>query len=197
MKLTAEQTDALTELVNIGVGQAAAMLSEMLAFPIQLQVPDVKLLSLLELQSELQMRLGLEALSVVQLGFRGSFAGSAQLLFPTESAATLVSVLTGEDAIGSDLDYLKVSTLSEVGNIVVNGVMGSIGNVLNQPLDYAVPTYAEESVEKLLPQSENNASVLLAQAHFKIEELALEGNIILFFEVGSFEVLLDAIAALV
>lgn len=196
-KLTEEQSDALRELVNIGVGNAAGMLSEMIEFRIQLQIPEVDVVSPLELQEELKQRLGADPLSAVKLGFSGSFAGGAQLVFPTESAATLVSVLTGEDLGNPDLDALKISTLNEVGNIVINGVMGSIGNVLNRPLDYAVPSYAEEQIEHLLPthKSSDNGAVLLAPARFTIEELHVQGDIVIFFDVGSFEVLLEAIAA--
>ena len=197
-KLTEEQSDALKELINIGVGNAAGMLSEMIEYRIQLQIPQVEVVSPLDLQNELKQRLGRDPLSSVKLGFSGSFAGGAQLVFPTESAATLVAVLTGEEVGNPELDALKVSTLSEVGNIVINGVMGSIGNVLNRPLDYAVPSYAEEEVEHLLPssKSEEEGAVLLAPARFTIEELHVQGDVIIFFEVGSFEVLLEAIAAI-
>ncbi|NJK66981.1 MAG: chemotaxis protein CheC [Microcoleus sp. CSU_2_2] len=197
MELTADEIDALKELINIGVGNAAGMLNEMLQFPIQLQIPEVDLLSPLELQSELKKRFGIELLSVVQLGFNGSFSGSAQLMFPTESAVNLVSVLTGEDKASPDLDSLKISTLTEVGNMLINGVMGSIGNVLDQPLDYEVPYYSEQEIEELLSkeQSLEYGTVLLAPAHFSIEELQIQGDILLFFDVGSFNVLLEAISA--
>lgn len=197
MELTADEIDALKELINIGVGHAAGMLNEMLQFPIELQIPEVELLSPAELQEALKKRFGIEQLSVVQLGFNGSFSGSAQLLFPTESAVNLVSVLTGEDKASPDLDSLKISTLSEVGNMLINGVMGSIGNVLDQPLDYEVPYYTEEEIEQLLLKEESldYGSVLLAPAHFYVEELQVQGDILLFFDVGSFKVLLDAIAA--
>ena len=198
MELTADEIDALKELINIGVGHAAGMLNEMLQFPIELQIPEVELLSPVELQAELKKRFGIDRLSVVQLGFNGSFSGSAQLLFPTESAVNLVSVLTGEDKASPDLDSLKISTLSEVGNMLINGVMGSIGNVLDQPLDYEVPYYSEEKIEQLLSSKEESldyGSVLLAPAHFCVEELQVQGDILLFFDVGSFKVLLDAIAA--
>ena len=199
MKLTTDQLDALKELINIGVGQAAGMLNEMIDYHIQLQIPQIQLLSPLQLQKSLKERLGADSLSTVQLCFSGSFAGCAQLVFPTESAANLVSILTGENLESPDLDSLKIGTLSEVGNIVINGVMGSIGNVLDRVLNYAVPCYAEEPVEQLLPiqNSENNAAVLLAQARFHIEELPVQGDIILYFEVGSFEALLEAIEAVV
>jgi chemotaxis protein CheC len=197
VQLTAEQTDALQEIVNIGVGQAAGMLSEMIEFHIHLQIPEIELLSLAELQQRLKKTLGEDPLAAVHLDFAGSFSGSAQLVFPTDSAANLVSVLTGEDRMSPDLNDLKISTLSEVGNIVVNGVMGSISNVLDRPLDYAVPSYIEDDIEHLLPidHTQSDAAVLLAQARFRFEELHVQGDIVLFFDVGSFKMLLDAISA--
>lgn len=199
MQLTTDQLDALKELINIGIGQAAGMLGEMIEFPIQLQIPEIELLSPLELQNQLKERLGTKPLAAVQMGFSGSFTGSAQLIFPTDSAATLVSILTGEDANSPDLDFLKISTLNEVGNIVVNGVMGAIGNVLDRRLDYALPSYLEEDVEHLLPveQAQKDTAVLLVRARFNVEELQVKGDIVLFFDVGSFEALLQAIEAVI
>ena len=195
MKLTTDQLDILTELINIGVGQAAAMLNEMIEFPIRLQVPKLQLLTWTELQKELGERLGIDLLSSVQLEFDGSFAGTAQLVFPTESAATLVSVLTGEDEESPELNALKIGTLTEVGNIVINGVMGVISNMLEQPMRYAVPTYTEEDIKHLVPQqkSEPDIPILLAQTRFNIEALQVQGDIILFFNVGSFDTLLNII----
>ncbi|NES25193.1 MAG: chemotaxis protein CheC [Symploca sp. SIO3E6] len=195
MNLTTDQLDAVKELINIGVGQAAGMLNEMIEFHIRLQIPVVKFLSPKLLQKELGERIGCEQLSTVKLDFGGSFVGTAELVFPTESAATLVAVLTGEEPGSPDLDSLKIGTLSEVGNILLNGVMGSISNMLDQPLKYAVPSYTEDTIDNLLPFKNNHdqATVLLAEARFDIEELQLQGDIVLFFDVGSFEVLLEAI----
>ncbi len=202
MELTADQLDALQELINVGVGQAAGMLNEMIEFRIQLQVPLVKLLTPEELLAELSGRLGLDPLASVQLEFTGSFGGTAQLVFPTESAANLVALLTGEKLESPDLDSLKIGTLTEVGNIVINGVMGSISNMLSQPLHYSVPIYTEEDVKQIVPLKEvesleevrSDVTVLLAQASFEVEALQIKGDIVLFFGVGSFDVLLEAIA---
>ncbi|MBC6474735.1 MAG: hypothetical protein GDA48_19615 [Hormoscilla sp. GM102CHS1] len=78
---------------------------------------------------------------------------------------------------------------------MINGVMGSIGNMLDKPLTYVRTTYIEEEVEHLMPvkQSDANTTVLLAQARFDIEELQVQGDIVLFFDVGSFDALLVAI----
>ena len=195
MKLTADQLDALKELVNIGVGQAAGMLNEMIEYRIRLQIPVIKLLTLSELRTELHNRLAQDQLASVELNFSGSFSGITQLVFPPESAAALVAVLTGEEPGSPDLDALRISTLTEVGNIMINGVMGSISNMLTQPLHYAVPVYREKDIDHLISDQEThpNTDVLLTQAHFNVEKLQLQGDILLFFGVGSFEALLAAI----
>jgi len=195
MKLTVEQIDALKELINIGVGKAASVLSEMVRCHIRLQVPFIKILLPAELKSEME-ELGRYRVAAVRLGFKGPFSGSAALVFPPDSASKLVAVLTGEESGTHDLDSVRVGTLSEVGNIVINGVMGSISNVLKQSINYSLPNYIEDNIDNLLTLGKHdpNATVLLARTRFTIEQLYIEGDIILIFEVGSFDSLLAAIS---
>ncbi|TAL24228.1 MAG: chemotaxis protein CheC [Nitrospirae bacterium] len=194
MKLTVEQGDALKELINIGVGRAAGVLSEMVRCNIKLQVPFIKILLPAELKKEME-ELGRYRVAAVRLGFKGPFSGSAALVFPPDSASKLVAVLTGEEFAAADLDSVRVGTLSEVGNIVINGVMGSISNVLKQSINYSLPNYMEDNVDNLLTldKRDPNATVMLARTRFTIERLYVEGDIILIFEVGSFDALLEAI----
>ncbi|MDJ0717108.1 MAG: chemotaxis protein CheC [Prochloraceae cyanobacterium] len=192
MKITPDRLDALTELINIGVGQAAAMLNEMIEYHIRLQVPWVAILSREDLQEQLSKRLGEEKLSAVQLEFSNSLVGNAQLVFPKDSAVTLISVLTGEEPQSPDLDLFRIGTLTEVGNIVLNGVMGSMGNMLSNPMSYSVPTYIEDKLIFLLPFGDRSkTTVLLGETRFTVEELQVQGDIILFFNLGSFDILLS------
>ncbi len=194
-KLEEAHVDALQELINIGVARAANLLNQMLGSRIVLKIPSVQVLSFSNLQKELKQRFDKDDFAAVRLNFTGSFSGKANLIFPTTSASKLVSVLTGEDANSPDLDSVKTGTLSEVGNIVINGIMGSISNVLNQHLNYALPTYLEDSIEQVLSLDNvrQEAVFLLAQASFEIENLELMGDIVLIFEMDSFDVLIDAI----
>jgi len=195
MKLTDRQLDALQELVNIGIGQAAGILNDMIDSPIRLQIPYLQILTPNEVEQQLEQHLNGEQISAVQLKFTGSFGGIAQLVFPTNSAATLVTMLTGEEAGTHDLDAVKIGTLSEVGNIVINGVMGAISNVLQQRLNYSIPNYMEGTIASLLISGGLSADtvVLLAQTRFIIQKLHIEGDIILIFNVNSFDTLLAAI----
>ena len=204
MNLEPEHIDALKEIINIGVGQAAGMLNEMLHARIHLQGPSVKMYSVGELEKQLA-QLGQEPLAAVRLDFKGAFAGSTQLIFPEKSAANLVSILVqekGAEATGPeapDLDSVRIGTLTEVGNIVLNGVMGSIGNILGERLEYSVPTYMTGDVRHLLARRETDGelSMLLARTRFKIKELEVVGDIVLIFETRAFEALLGAVEAVI
>jgi chemotaxis protein CheC len=194
MNVTADQLDALQELINIGVGRAASLLNEMVDSHIRLEIPFVKVLTASEAYQELETRLDHDSLAAVRLGFTGSFYGTAGLIFPTESASTLVAVLTGEEPGSPDLDAVKIGTLSEIGNIVINGVMGSISNVLKQHMNYTLPVYLEDTIDNLLLSTNvSNSKIILAQARFTIEQLEIIGDIILVFEVGTFDALMNLI----
>ena len=194
-QLTDAHLDALQELINIGVGRAASMLNQMLNSRIVLEIPVVTILTLSQIQAELEKRFHGDSLAAVKLNFTGSFSGKANLVFPTESAATLVSLLTGEEIDSPDLDSVKIGTLSEVGNIVINGIMGSISNVLNQHLNYAIPIYMEDSIKHILSleYASEETIFLLAQARFAIKTLEIIGDIVLIFEMESFGTLIRVI----
>jgi chemotaxis protein CheC len=194
-QISSAHIDALQELINIGIGRAANMLNQMVESQINLGIPVIRVLSLKDLQKELKLRFNEKAFASVRLSFTGSFSGKANLIFPTESASMLVSILTGEGLGTADLDSVKIGTLSEVGNIVINGIMGSISNILNQHLHYGLPLYSEDSIEQIL--SLNNGSeqtvFLLAQARFDIEMLEIMGDIVLIFEMDAFDALIEII----
>ncbi|WP_244532780.1 chemotaxis protein CheC [Geitlerinema sp. PCC 9228] len=195
MTIDEAELNALQELVNLGVGSAAGTLNEMLDTHIDLQVPYVQTYPFSEAKHLLVERLNSQIISSVQLHFSGTFTGMAQIVFPTESASALISELTGEEIGSCDLDAVKVGTLSEVGNIVLNGVMGTIGNILHEPLQYSLPAYVENTVDQLLtsPDFSTDTTIILVQTHFSIQALQVTGDIILIFKVGSFACFLRSI----
>jgi chemotaxis protein CheC len=194
MQLLSSQIDSLKEMVNIGVGHAAGVLNAMLNSRVQLHVPVVEVMSYEELQSKIQT-ISHGSLSSVRIGFKGPFSGNASLVFPAEGAVKLVSILSGVDPDANDLHEMQVATLTEVGNIVLNGVMGAIGNELKLHVFYSLPIYLENPFEVLLSnrQTQFDASVVWVQTSFNIESESIVGDIILVFEVGSLDLLLEAV----
>ena len=201
MNVSAEEIDALRELINIGVGRAAGALNDMVGAHVELRVPSVRLVSTADI-GEIIRSIEEKTLAAVRLGFSGEIEGTAELVFPADSASKLVALLTGEELGAPDLDSLRAGTLTEVGNILLNGVMGSITNVLEQRISYQLPTYSEETPEDLFRavRSQADGAVLLAktqflvaQSHFSLEQEKIEGEVTLLFGMGSFQSLVKRI----
>lgn len=196
MNITPLQLDAFRELVNIGVGRAAAALNEMLESPIVLEVPEVCMVSYADLN--LQAGAGSDpdsSYSCVQLGFHGSFSGLAALVFPPDSAAKLVASLTGEEPETPGLNGVMAGTLNEVGNIVINCVIGTIGNIIDRPFDFSLPNYLQGRLRDLIGSqgAAQPSRILLVRTHFAVQDRHVDGNILLVFEAASFDALLSAI----
>lgn len=198
MYISPEQHDALQELLNIGVGRAAGSLNQMLEKPIRLHIPFLQLGKMEELSQEVQ-KMKNTTLSSVQLPFKGTFSGASCLLFPTESAKALVIALTGESEDPDTMDSLREATLTEIGNIVLNGIMGSLANILNHQIIYSVPFYQETSIQALLQPTPSDSSeiILWAQTQFTIEEYDLTGDIMLMFGIPDLGLLVNAVSEII
>ena len=187
--------DVMKEIVNTGVGRAAASLNSMLDSHIELDVPSIRMFAFNEIDAVRDLYA--PALSCVKLSFSGFFAGSAILVFPPESAVKLVASLTGEAPGTPTLNAVMAGTLNEVGNIVINSVIGTIGNILTKTFDFSLPNYLEGRLDELLSSHGSTVAgtdlILLIQTRFKVEDRQLEGSIFLIFEVGSFDTLTAAI----
>ena len=194
MVLTEKQVDALKELINIGVGRGASVLNTMLNSHIHLQVPFIKVLSMTDWKSEMADFLGSRMVSVL-LPFKGNCSGTAHLIFPTDAASALLTALVGEEHADPDIDSIRSGTLCEVGNVVLNGVMGSIANLLELQFEFSVPTYVEESGENLLCTdiADFGSVIVFGHTRFVVEELDIEGNFVLVLEVEALLKLLEVI----
>lgn len=194
MKIDEDSSDAIRELINIGVGRAAGLLNEMTGTHIRLNVPEVHFVEFSDLLHDTCL-LESDRLSAVTLRFSGAFSGISMLVFPPESAALLITTLTGEEINEPELDALRVETLNEVGNIVNNAVMGSIMNVLNEHLTYSMPTYLEGDITQILDTGRAGSYqwVILAISKFILEDLDIIGNILMIFEIGALDTLLERI----
>lgn len=193
-EMTNSQMDTIKEIINIGVGKAANLLNSLISSHIDLKVPELRVLMIQDLITEVE-RGHHEVLSAVNLPFSGGFSGVAKLIFPTESAGKLVAVFIDEDDGNNDLDTLKIGTLSEIGNIVLNSLLGTISNFLNINLDYTPPNYLEAEISNLLYSAKSSVTdaCLYARTSFLIRTLEISGDFVLIFELGSLDKLIEMI----
>ncbi|MBI3793871.1 MAG: chemotaxis protein CheC, partial [Nitrospinae bacterium] len=81
-----EFVDALSEIVNIGMGRAANLLNQMVDVKVVLQVPTINMLNQNELEGTLGS-FGSTDLFSVGMDLSGDLTGRAKLLFMPEGAS--------------------------------------------------------------------------------------------------------------
>ncbi len=194
------QNDALKEVVNIGVGQAANTLNTILDTHVDLSVPELKIVDKGRVMDELESLTGTSLAGVI-LRFEGTLPGQAALLFPPDSAVNLVNLLVPDEYYhDTDLDAMRGEALTEIGNIVINAVMGHFSNFLKLNLDYSLPDFRFESnIFDIfnLHQVEGSFAIILAKTHFVVAEHSISGDILLFFGIESMENLIQILEKII
>jgi len=190
--------DVLTELVNVGVGRAAASLSELIQQRIQLTVPQVRMECSAASVSPYLPTEDETAATVVLQDFDGEFAGRSALVFPQSSSLLLAGILSGMDEVVSELDVELTGLLLEVGNILLNAVMGTFSNACECPLDYSLPRLLNdhESLTHVLSQgARDDQDLLIVDVQFHVLERAIHGSVVIIFTCGSVLRLLGRVEA--
>jgi chemotaxis protein CheC len=186
MKIKSDQLDGLKELLTIGAGKAASSLHEMTGLHVTLDVPRANVCSS-SASGTIFGGSDLTHFAVVTMPFKGSFTGSSNLVVPKDEAAELVALISQETVGSTDFNETVRGTLTEVGNILLNGVMGSVGNVLAHHLEYGVPTVATGTAADLHNSMlRDAAAVVMAKVRFSVKGHQVAGEILLLFEVASF-----------
>ena len=139
--LSEKQADLLGEISNIGVGHAATALSQMIGHEVTIRVPSVTVTPFSRVTEVVG---GPErVVAAVYCSFMGSITGHILLVFPQESANSLVrSLLQDDQAPGEDWSEEAASSIREVGNILASAYLNALGSLLDMTLIPSVPSIA-------------------------------------------------------
>ena len=186
-ELSELELDALTELVNIGVSRAAASLREMVREQVLLSVPSVNLVS----RDDAILRLAggdVDRLVAVHQVFEGDLTGRALLIFPEKRSLELVRAVTGGDLPLEDIIELEHEALAETGNIILNGCLATIANMLERSLKMSRPEILRgrgPEFFSLAPPPEAGDVVMFLYINFHIKERDIQGYIALLMDMPS------------
>jgi len=193
--LSEKQIDSITEIINIGVGKGSASLSQMINGEILLNVPYVNLISFESVHEELVKLGGGDQIHSVEMKFSGEYEGSANIILAEESAKLLASLIIHEDPDSAALKEMKDGLLIEVGNIILNAIIGSFGNIMDAPLDYHMPRSYEGNIKGVYDQLDQDKynQILICHTNFSIQGENISGDILIMYEMKSFSKLADVL----
>jgi chemotaxis protein CheC len=181
------ERDALTELVNIGVSRAAASLRKMVGEQVLLTVPSVDVMSGRAAATLVGER-ETDGLVAVQQTFEGVFSGRALLIFPEASSLALVRAVAGNDLSGDDLVDIENEALAETGNVVLNGCLATMANMLQRSLTLSLPQVLRGDGPSLFAATETELReglVLFLYINFSIRHRDIRGYIAMLMDVPS------------
>ncbi len=185
------ERDALTELVNIGVSRAAASLRKMVGAPVMLSVPAVEVVTLRGAATLLGERES-EDLVAVRQAFSGAFSGHALLIFPQANSLELVRAVSGGELSNEELAELEQEALAETGNVILNGCMASIANMLQRPLALSLPVVLHGDGAALFSadgEVGDDGLVLFLYIDFSIRTHDIHGYIAMLMDLPSLTML--------
>ena len=188
--------DALTELVNLGVSKAAFSLREMIGKQIILSVPSVELIERTQ-AIEILRASELNKLVAVHQVFEGDIHGRALLIFPETRSLELVRAVTSENLPLEDILDLEQEALAETGNIILNGCLATIANLLKRTLKISLPEVLRgdsAALFNLPPPPEPGDFVLFVYINFSVHQHDIQGYIALLMDLPSLaalKILLD------
>ena len=194
MELSFKQIKTIRALFNAGTNEAVSSLAEILRQPVELQIPQVKELFPDNITKSLPLRF-FETQPIVWLKFDGVFSGICALSMPRESLINLVKSLNDEHQDTEESDSLEELTMKEVGNIVVNSIMGTIGNHLKTKITYSVPCYGIQSISQLQNtlDEENHSTILFSKTKFSAQTIKIKGHFILMISPETHPAFIDAL----
>lgn len=176
MTVNNETTDTLIKLFDVGFLRARDLLNAIAISPMDLEISGVEILSPQELEEKLNQRFGTIKITAMELVFTGEFQGNVRLIFPQHSAAFIIEKMSSEERQNLEGNELKKGIISEVGNILFNGIMGVISTVMEYSITYMIPKYQEGRIKQLFLS--HNASAYSTALLTKIQ---LEKGKDLFF----------------
>ena len=178
------ELDGLKEIINIGGGNAATSISQMVNSKIDMKVPSVEILS----YEDLYKRVIADDVEVHASRFVGDFEGALLFVLSDAAADKLAGLMMGSDVEGVSRE-VKASAVSELTNIVANSFLRAIGTMLNIQLIASLPATSYDYFGAVISSAymaldQYDEQVMVIRNEFLYMDDKLDASLFLIPEVG-------------
>ena len=182
------ENDALIEIFNIGVGQAAASMSAIVNEAVRMSVPSISFIPRAEAARQLGKSAGLqERICGVSQHFAGAFETEAILMFPEDKSLEIVRLMVGEAVPLKELTDMEQEAMCEIGNIMLNSCVGTLANIFQRELEGSLPQYHVGTSDHILTATGSLADsvVLMLHIDFLLEKHQIHGYVAFVLDISA------------
>jgi chemotaxis protein CheC len=193
LELSPMQLDVLQEVGNIGAGNAATSLSQLLNAKVDMSVPSVNIVPFDDIFS----KIGVEEVVIgVIVRVLGDIPGNILYTLDKETALMIISKLIGEEQ--EQITEIGSSVLCEIGNIISSSFMNAIAKLTNLVIMPSVPAVALDMMGAILSTTfiesgQFDEYVLDLETQFLQENQKISGHFYYIPMPGSLEKILDSL----
>jgi len=192
-ELSAIQLDVLQEVGNIGAGNAATSLSQLLNEKVDMAVPSVNIIPF----DDIFAKIGVEEVVIgVIVRVLGDIPGNILYTLEKEAALKIISKLLGEQQ--EQITEIGNSALCEIGNIISSSFMNAIAKLTNLVLLPSVPAVALDMMGAILSTTfiesgQFDEYILDLETQFLQENQKINGHFYYIPMPGSLEKILNSL----
>ncbi|MBN2754168.1 MAG: chemotaxis protein CheC [Candidatus Goldbacteria bacterium] len=197
IKLSDFHKDALREMGNIGAGNAATALSQLLGKDVSLSVPKVLMVPVDKMVDRIESKN--EIVAAVYLKIFGDITGRALMIFPQNKVFLIVDLLMRRP-LGTTKEFgeNEQSALKEIGNILISSYMNAIAKLMGLNSVPSVPALAVDMVEAVFQTvsaeiAETGSEALLIETDMVEETAKIQATVFLIPDEESMRKILKAL----
>lgn len=192
------QHDFLSEILNIGLGNAGSALSEMSGARVTMDVPKLTLCPAHELPQYLKVFGEDEVLTVTQ-SFSGILSGSVVLVLSTFSGGILTYRLFDGLIDKAKMEEQVEPAVTELGNVIINHFVGSWSKIFSDQFHFDVPKFERDKLHPILEDRMKNTGqdvqAIFAETHMDIPDFFVVASLVTLFDRQSLERLVGSMSA--
>jgi chemotaxis protein CheC len=197
---TEDQRDALQEIANLAMGQAATRLARLLDTFIELSVPRVRVVRAEDAAQTLREMTGIEeSVTAVRQGFRSDIKGEALVICRSSGVGHLCA-LVNDPYVHSAYDSVSQTELMfDVANVLTGACVSCILNQLDRTPIFSPPGLLGEKISlDDVFQADVLAwkMALLLEVNFALEDQTFRAHLVMLMAEDSIRRMNDALDAL-
>ena len=192
--LTEDQTAALQEIANIGMGKAGASIARIWKEFVHLSVPSIAMVESQCLPGLIQQFVGEGRVSAARQAFHGNLRGEVLVVLSADNRAGLAALM-GYHSEPEPAERREL--VLDIANILVGACLNGIAQQLNAELGFSAPSLIGEDLlaaDVVRPAEMAVEQALCLEVRFKVETHSLAAHLVVLMppeEVASLAALLD------
>lgn len=198
--LNEDRRDALQEVANLAMGQAATRLARLLDTFIELSVPRVQVVEVSDAAAALRKMTGIqETVSAMRQGFRSDIKGEALVICRSGSIDQLCALVNDPYPRSAYEAVSQQEVIFDVANVLIGACVSCILEQLGRTPVFSAPGLLGESMsleDVFQPGLLGWEVALLVEVNFALEDQSFRAHLVMLMAEESIVHMNDALDAL-